>query len=156
MSAGRLRRRLRQIAALSAAEFGTLLHTLTMLLVIESLIRWIRLPRLSRMLGIRLDLQPTQMDGDPVRAADLNGRELRQVRFAHRLTDVWPFGRGPCLRRSLVIGHLLRDRHPAVRLGVAGAGEDLFAHAWVEVDGRPLEGLAGITAFQVQPVEVPS
>jgi hypothetical protein len=43
-----------------------------------------------------------------------------------------------------------------VRLGVVGAGEDLFAHAWVELDGRPLEGLAGVTAFQVRSAPVPS
>ena len=51
----------------------------------------------------------------------------------------WPFSHGPCLRRALVGGHLLRDLDPAVRLGVTGTGDELLAHAWLEIDGRPLE-----------------
>ena len=141
---------------MSPAEFLTALHTLVVLVVVELLIRWVRLPRLSRMLGVRLDLAPVRMDGEPLRESDLTPRELRQARIARRLAGVWPFGRGPCLRRSLVLGHLLRRRRPTVRLGVANAGEDLFAHAWVEIDGRPLESLAGITAFQVQPARMPA
>ena len=40
----------------------------------------------------------------------------------------------PCLRRSLVAGHLLRRHDPSLRLGVGGAGDALFAHAWIEID----------------------
>lgn len=47
-----------------------------------------------------------------------------------------------CLQRSLALEHLLRrSGHAAgIRFGVrrAGAGNELLAHAWVEVDGRPL------------------
>ena len=152
----RLRRRINHAAQLSPAEILTALHTVVVMVIVELLIRWVRLPRLSRMLGVRLDLGPVQMSGRPLRESDLTRRELRQARIARRVAAVWPFGRGPCLRRSLVIGHLLRRRRPAVRLGVASAGEDLFAHAWVEIDGRPLECLAGITAFQVQPSRMPA
>jgi Transglutaminase-like superfamily len=155
-STARLRRLIRQALQLSAAEILTALHTLVVMVVVELLIRWVRLPKLSRMLGVRLDLEPVQMSGEPLREADLTCSELRQVHIVRRVTGVWPFGQGPCLRRSLVIGHLLRRRNPAIRLGVATAGEDLFAHAWVEIDGRPLERLAGITAFQIQPARMPA
>jgi hypothetical protein len=52
------------------------------LAVVELLIRWIHLPKLSRMLGVRLDLQPVQMSGEPLRASDLTRREFRQARIA--------------------------------------------------------------------------
>jgi hypothetical protein len=36
-----------------------------------------------------------------------------------------------------------------LRLGVGGAGDELFAHAWIEIDDRPLENVAGFGVFQV-------
>ena len=59
----RLRRRIHQALQLSPAEILTALHTLVVMVVVELLIRWVRLPRLSRMLGVRLDLEPVQMSG---------------------------------------------------------------------------------------------
>ena len=45
-----------------------------------------------------------------------------------------------CLRQSLVIHTLLRRRglRPELKLGVRKHGEQLDAHAWVELDGRAL------------------
>ena len=68
-----------------------------------------------------------------------------------RVADAWPFSRGPCLRRTLVLGHLLREHDPALRLGVAGAGDDLNAHAWLEIDGQPLEDVTSFALFQHAP-----
>ncbi len=44
-----------------------------------------------------------------------------------------------CLQRSLALEHLLRQEGhaAAIRFGVR-RGDRLAAHAWVEVDGRPL------------------
>jgi hypothetical protein len=47
-----------------------------------------------------------------------------------------------------VAGHLLRRYDTAVRLGVTGAGEDIGAHAWLEIDGRPLESIDAYQPFQ--------
>lgn len=52
----------------------------------------------------------------------------------------WPFGRGPCLRQSLVIGHLLRSRQPVLRLGVGEVDGRVMAHAWIEFSGTSIGG----------------
>lgn len=51
---------------------------------------------------------------------------------------------GSCLPQALALCRTLRRRGiPArVRLGVARNAERFAAHAWVEVDGRPLDPLA--------------
>jgi hypothetical protein len=78
---------------------------------------------------------------------DLPPRVARQVRCTRRVADAWPFSRGPCLRRALVTGNLLRRLDPALRLGLAGSGDAVFAHAWLELDDRPLEDVAAFRLF---------
>lgn len=54
-------------------------------------------------------------------------------------------GRGPwtssCLTRSLVLYAMLRQHghRPRLHVGVAGDPRAFAAHAWVTLDGRPLE-----------------
>lgn len=56
--------------------------------------------------------------------------------------------RGPmeatCLRQSLLVYGLLRRRglSPEIKLGVQGGTTGFDAHAWVELDGHPLEAQA--------------
>ena len=92
----------------------------------------------------RLDLTPAAPRSTATAGAELPARSARQLRCTRRVVDVWPFSEGPCLRQSLVAGHLLRDADPAVRLGVAGAGDGCCAHAWVEIDGQPLEDVSDV------------
>ena len=134
----RLGRRARR---LSRQELLTTLHAMVVLAIVEVSIRWIPLPRLSRLLGVRFNLSPLQL-------TDLPPIARRQMICTRRVTDAWPFSRGPCLRRSLVAGHLLRRHDPTLRLGVGGAGDTLFAHAWIEIDDRPLEDVSGLGVFQ--------
>jgi hypothetical protein len=47
-------------------------------------------------------------------------------------------------------GHLLRELGPSVRLGVARAGDELLAHAWLEIGGRPLESVEHFARFERQ------
>jgi hypothetical protein len=60
--------------------------------------------------------------------------------------------RGPyranCLRQSLVLWWLLRRRGISgeLRFGVRKEGEGVQAHAWVELDGFPLNDAAGVSA----------
>ena len=75
------------------------------------------------------------------------------MRCTRRVADVWPFSRGPCLRRALVAGHLLRDLDPALRLGVGGSGDKVYAHAWLEIEDRPLKDIAGFSILQQTPIE---
>jgi len=63
-------------------------------------------------------------------------------RAARRVLRVWPAA-DTCLRRSLVAGSLLRDRHPVLRVGVGRDGKPLAAHAWLEIDGAAVGELPG-------------
>ncbi len=143
--------RLHRLSRLPPREILTTLHAVAVLAVVEMLIRWVSLPRLSRMLGIRVNLAPVRSELEQFRIDELSPRDRRQLRCTRRVADVWPLSKGPCLRRSLVAGHLLRRHHPAIRLGVAGRGDDVLAHAWLEIDDRPLERVAGLNVFQQAP-----
>jgi Transglutaminase-like superfamily len=134
-------------------ELLTTLHAAAVLVVVEMLVRWMGLPRLSRLLGVRLNLAPTRLGVERIRVRDLPARSARQVRCTRRVADAWPFSRGPCLRRALVAGHLLRALDPALRLGLVGSGAQLSAHAWLEIHNRPLEDVAGFSPFQEAPIK---
>src|SRR5262249_31151884 len=82
-----------------------------------------------------------------IRAAmnDVRGDEARESR-ARRLSRVatavaryWPT-RPLCLKQSLAVYWLLRFNGigSRLRIGVQSQGDDLLAHAWVEVVDRPI------------------
>jgi hypothetical protein len=133
-------------------ELLTTLHAGAVIVTVELLVRSVSLPRLSRLLGVRLNLAPAPPDASRIRVRDLPPRAARQVRCTRRVADAWPFSQGPCLRRSLVAGHLLRSLDPALRLGVGGSGDGLYAHAWLEIGDRPLEDIAGFSRFEEAPI----
>lgn len=147
-------------AALIIAEIGrrarqlppreqlTTARALTVLIAVEATIRWVPLPRLARILGVRIDLTPSESSSAPVTIDSLSAKSQRALRSTNRVTRWSPFWSGPCLRRSLVAAHLVRDLDPAVRIGIAGATEDLRAHAWIEIDHAPLEDIGEFTSFQ--------
>jgi len=123
-------------------------RVLVVIVLVELMIRWVRLPRLARMLGLSVSLSPSSPGAVRLPLKDLPPSARRQLRCTRRIADRWPFSRGPCLRRALVAGHLLSRHEPAVRFGVAGAGDDLYAHAWLEIGGRPLENVESFDTFQ--------
>jgi hypothetical protein len=147
----RLGSRLRRTLRLTPREVLTTLHAVAVLVVVELLIRWVSLPRLSRVLGVHVNLAPVRPDVALFPIEELPARDRRRLRCTRRVADVWPLSKGPCLRRSLVAGHLLRHHRPAIRLGVAGQGADVLAHAWLEIDDRPLESVSGLKVFQQTP-----
>ena len=55
-------------------------------------------------------------------------------------------GSPTCLVRSLVLWYLLarRGQHAQIVVGVRRPGTGLEAHAWVEVDGRPVNDAADV------------
>ncbi|MET0579389.1 MAG: lasso peptide biosynthesis B2 protein [Ilumatobacteraceae bacterium] len=125
----------------------TTLHVVAVIVLVEVLIRSVRLTQLSRLLGVPVDLRPSTAAGATLPLEALPPRAQRQLRSTWSVADAWPFSRGPCLRRALVGGHLIRDLDPTVHLGIRGAGDTIHAHAWLEVEGRPLETLDGFTRF---------
>jgi len=84
-------------------------------------------------------------------AVDFTLHERRKTRLARRLVAYWPFGAGPCLRETLIVGHTLRRHHPAMRLGVARDGRVVTAHAWLEVGGISLEADRGYVPLGPRP-----
>jgi hypothetical protein len=114
------------------------------LVLVEIAVRTVPVARLAGWLGVEL-----QLSAEPApRSAGLpvdgfSPGEVWKARFARRLLAHWPFGPGPCLRESLVVGHALRRHQPAMRLGVARDGHVITAHAWLEVGGVSLESDRG-------------
>lgn len=138
-------RRARQIPP---REWLTTIRALLTLVAVEATIRWIPLPRLARLLGVRFDLTPTTSQAAPMAIDSLPMESRRALRSTRRVTRWSPFYSGPCLRRSLVAAHLVRDLDPAVRIGIAGDADRLRAHAWIEIDDSPLEDIGEFTSFQ--------
>jgi hypothetical protein len=104
------------------------------MLVVEATVRWVPLPNLSRALGVPLDstTEPPKEKSPPL---NLTRWQMEQLHTLAPLADRWPFADGPCLRQSIVAGHVLRRHHPVLRLGVAPQTDGLLAHAWLEVGG---------------------
>ena len=133
-------------------DLFTTLHAAVVLVVVEVAVRRLPLPRLCQLLGVRLNLAPAPPDAERIRVRDLPPKAARQVRCTRRVADGWPFSRGPCLRRALVTGNLLRRLDPALRLGVGGSGHEVVGHAWLEIHDRPLEDIAAFSLFQQVPI----
>lgn len=117
---------------------------------VEIAVRMVSLPRLVRWLGFTLatsegETRPGPVTGTPPPAFD--PVERRRVRAVRKVMRHWPFGRGACLRQALLLGHLLRARHPVLHLGVKawsrGGGREMTAHAWVHVSGCTIGGAEG-------------
>lgn len=101
--------------------------------LVEIGLRVLPLPKLCAALGIRFGMSRRPEEAVPLAAA-----QRKRVAEASRQVD-WIVERGPrrgrCLRRSLMLGHLLRELHPVVRIGVAKSAPGIEAHAWVEIGG---------------------
>lgn len=79
---------------------------------------------------------------------DLSDSESRRIRAVRRLSPHIYGGERGCLRRSLVLGYLLRARNPVMRLGVRKDETTGFAaHAWLEIDGHPVDFRGDYLAF---------
>lgn len=147
----RIRRVIRgglRLFRLPLSEIPTTFHSLAVMILVELLIRPVPLPRLSTALGCRVNLDPVVPGAERLPLKELPPRASRQVRCTRRVAHVWPFTDGPCLRSALVTGHLLRDLDPAIRLGMVTTDDEFYAHAWLEIDGRPLEHVAAFDVFQ--------
>lgn len=137
-------RALRGAADLSVGDVAALVEIAVVLVFVEVAVRRVPVARLAGWLGVTLRLSPhdsPEPSGLP--AAGFTLQERRKARLARRLLAYWPFGAGPCLRESLVVGHALRRHSPAMRLGVARDGQAITAHAWLEVGGVSLEADRG-------------
>jgi hypothetical protein len=124
----------------SPADYGALIESVVLALVIELALK---LMPFSRLLGLlnRLGSSP----GSATIGPDVPCRRLE--RFAAAAYRLLPLD-ATCLRESLVLYGLLRRRgaSPRLCLGVRKDGRALSAHAWVECAGHTLVG--GGTSFR--------
>jgi len=130
-------------------SIATTFRVAALMSVVEVMVRRVPLPRVASVLRVRLDLHPAPPSEGPVDVAALPPVAQRQIACTNRVADVWPFSDGPCLRRTLVAGRLLRRHDPAIRIGLRGADTDMVAHAWLEIDGKPLEDVSDVGAFAI-------
>lgn len=113
-------------------------------LVVEAGLRLSTLPRLTRLLGIRLaeDCVSGKQQDSALRPGLPVTWIRRRALAVNRVFRHWPFD-DTCLRRALVLGHRLRRLDPALVIGVrydeSGA---VAAHAWLVVAGVSLDPLA--------------
>lgn len=103
--------------------------------VVEIGLRTLRLPRMARLLGVRLD---TANGASTVPAVpDLPPWAQTRLRAVARVARRWPTS--TCLRRSLLMGQRLRALDPGLRIGVRRDAGEMQAHAWLEVGGVSLD-----------------
>ncbi len=112
-------------------------------IIVEVGLRFGSLPRLTRLLGIRLAYDCESGQPDSSHPQDLSATWIRRRALAvNRVFRRWPFER-TCLRRALVLGHRIRRLYPTLLIGVrkddSGA---VVAHAWLVVAGVSLDPLA--------------
>jgi Transglutaminase-like superfamily len=133
-------------------SWPTLVHLGIAMVVIEGGLRLVRLPHLARGVGVPLSL--TGRGGDAEGQLRLSRPEIDRLDLARRLIRRWPT-EATCLRRSLLAGHVLRRRHPILRIGVAKVNGRVAAHAWLEIEGVCLDP-SGAAQFEPLTVIDPS
>ena len=123
---------LHKFLALSGAERRIVLHSAALMTLTAACLRLFGLRRVYRWMSRRRPRRtPTQSGSDDA----FMHLAVAGVRRAAR-----PLPYATCLPQSLALWWLLRHRgiHGELRLGVRKEGEELKAHAWVEVAGVAL------------------
>lgn len=153
---------LRVHALIRSRRLPGLLWISIILLVIELGLRFVRLPTLARALGCPLALDPNDAvadfggTGEHRRARQpFTPDELRSLVDAERVLRRWPPG-DTCLRRALLVGCVLRRRRPTLRVGVAKVDGVVNAHAWLDIEGRPLNPMDSRGYQVLRSVDVPT
>lgn len=110
--------------------------------VVEIGLRTTRLPRLARLLGVRLGVDaPPSPETVPLDPRVRFGIR-RAARAIDRVLRRWPFG-DTCLRRALILGVLIRRLDPTLLIGVRRDDDaQIAAHAWLVVAGSTLDPMA--------------
>lgn len=125
------------IHGVGPVDLGRTLGAFLLAAVVEVGLRTLRLPRLSRLLGVPLDTA-ARREPDDVGTVVVPHRARRRLAATRRALKYWPFG-DSCLRVALVGGFLVRDLDPVLRIGVAKHDGEVKAHAWLEVGGLSLD-----------------
>lgn len=129
--------RLRKLVRLPRAERRVLVQAWALFLVADLGLRCLPFKYFSALLRkMPLGGGEERADFRPLSMARLE----RLVEIAGRYAPV----EATCLKRALVLSWLLRRRGitTTLQIGVVRQGEALAAHAWLEVEGRPILGVS--------------
>lgn len=108
----------------------------------ELAVRWLTLPRASRLFAVRLD-GGGEMQVAPEQSSTITlpPWAVRRLAVVQAVMRHWPID-GVCLRESLVAGQRLRRLHPVMKVGVKRGESGVMAHAWLQVNGVDLDPAA--------------
>jgi hypothetical protein len=126
-----MRRRWRRLRSLSVAQWRVMLASVVLIPAVQLSLRIRGFVRTLEMLGERSGRQRHSATSD----------DAHRIAEAVAIVSARPVVGARCLGRSMTLWFILR-RHGIDAELVIGAespgGEDLSAHAWVEVAGQPL------------------
>lgn len=127
-------RKLRRWAALEPSDRRAVAEAWALLLVTELGLRWLGMRRLERLLHRLAGRSASGALPPPEETARLR-RLVGQAAANH-------LGSPRCLPRALVLRSMLQRRGwgSRLRIGVRRGALGIEAHAWLENDGRPLDG----------------
>lgn len=125
---------LKRAARLRPTDFFQAIAVAALLVRAEVSLRMLPIDRVTTSFGMRFDEKPTTSSGRPA----WSPAEHRWLGNADRVIRRWPFDRS-CLRRSLVLGWILRKRRPQLVIGTLLVGGKVTAHAWVRVGTTDLD-----------------
>jgi hypothetical protein len=138
-------RRLRPRHVIDATQVAALT---SVLLAIELGLHLSRVDRVAAVLRVRFREGGALTDGSP---PPVSRRERRWLRNAARVLRRWPLD-ATCLRRSLLVGWILRRHEPLLVLGVRTDGATIAAHAWIRIGERDLDPEApAYASFDLSP-----
>ncbi len=124
-------RAVRSATRVPVRRWPAVLHAITLWGIVELGLRFVALPRLAAAMGVPLALSTAELDDAP--RPQWTPAELDTMALALKVLRRRPFD-GTCLRRSLVVGHLIRHRSPQLCLGAKKLDGRVSAHAWLEID----------------------
>ena len=131
---GPVTRRLRKFLELSPEDRVLFLKLWSLLPLVAALLRLLGYPRTLRLLSRWSSAAPPRVD----LPQDSMAYALRLGRLA-RMAGRYVPTNGSCLRQSLLVWWLLRRKGVPAELRIGGRTQEGFtAHAWVEVDGQPV------------------
>jgi hypothetical protein len=129
-------RRLRRFLALRPTERRLFIGTWLILPIIDLMLRGLGLRRTQRILGRSAALF-SRGQAQAAGPAAVAAAEAKAAIIA--IAGRYALANGTCLRQALLLWWLLKRRDQAAELRIGVRTENGFAaHAWVELDGKPL------------------
>jgi hypothetical protein len=141
-------RTVRSVSRMGWLERVLFVRVLLLFCAAEAAVRALPIRRAASIFGVRLSLtDPGDLPTVPERVV-LKPTEQLSMRAVRRISPrVYGPARG-CLRRSLVVGRVLRRLEPTIELGAQRRDGELIVHAWVNINGHRLDAAPDLLPFR--------